>query len=268
MQETIQSRQNPRVKMLAKLQERSGRRDLGRFAIEGLREVQRAILANAPIEELYFCPELFKSKEHMSFVETVPQEIELCQLGKSAFEKVSNRQGSDGILAVSLQWSLQLSDIEFTKDMPSLVLVAVSIEKPGNLGALLRSANAVKADAVILSESVVDVFNPAVIRSSQGALFSMQIANAKREDLMDFFAKNNIKTYAMALENSEIIWDRDLSGNIAVIVGSEKDGLPLEWVESCDASVKLPMYDTADSLNVNVAAAVALYEKRRVDRLS
>ncbi|MFI3290460.1 MAG: TrmH family RNA methyltransferase [Opitutales bacterium] len=266
MQEIIQSRQNPRVKMLSKLQERSGRRDLGRFAIEGLRELQRAILAETPIEEIYFCPELFKSKEHNSFIETLPENIELCQLGKSAFEKVSNRQGCDGILAVSLQWSTQLSDIEFNPNMPTLILIAVGIEKPGNLGALLRSANAVKADAVILADSVVDLFNPAVIRSSQGALFSMQIANASHKDTVKFLDKHNIKPCAMALQNSNIIWQQDLSGSIAIIVGSEKDGLSQEWIES-SATIKLPMYDSADSLNVNVAAAIALYEKRRIDAL-
>ena len=265
MEEVIVSRQNPRVKMLASLQERSGRRELGRFAVEGLRELERCIAANAPLEEVYFCPSLFKSAQHQKFLDSLKGKIELCELGKSAFEKVSNREGCDGLIGVSLQWGITLSDIEFNKDRPTLFLVADSIEKPGNLGALLRSADAVKADAVILSDSVVDVFNPAVVRASQGALFSMQIANAKRDEIIAYLNGRKVKTFAMALTASKLIWDADLSGSVAVVVGSEKDGLPQEWIDACSDRIKFPMYGGADSLNVNVAAALALYEKRRID---
>jgi len=265
MEEIIKSRQNPRVKMLAKLQERSGRRNLGRFVVEGLREIERAFEAGAPIEELYFCEELFKSSAHKNFLESVSKKIPTCALAEGVFEKVSNREGCDGLIAVSLQWGITLEDIEFSNKMPKLILVADSIEKPGNLGALLRSADAVKVDAVILSDSVVDVFNPAVVRASQGAMFSMQIANATFNDCVKFLSQQNIKTIAMSLNAKEIIWDSDLSGDIAIVVGSEKDGLSQKWINACDKELKYPMYGGADSLNVNVAASLALYEKRRID---
>ena len=163
-EEFIQSRQNPRVKLLSKLRDRSGRRKLGLFVVEGLRELSRCVEA-VGVEEIYFCPEFFKSTEHSQFIDEVRKDgkIPLCRLSEGAFEKVSNREGCDGLLGVAKQWGCLLSDIDLSSTENPTILVADSIEKPGNLGALIRSADSLGAVAVILTNSVSDIFNPAVV---------------------------------------------------------------------------------------------------------
>ncbi len=263
MEEFIQSRQNPRIKALSRLQERSGRRKLDKFAIEGLRELSRALLAGVKVEEIYYCPELFKSSEHQVFLDSVKDKVSLCRLSESAFEKISNREGADGLIGVANQWNLSLSEIKLSANKPALILVADAIEKPGNLGALLRSADATGVDAVILSNTVSDIFNPSVVRASQGAVFSLQIAEGSPSEIFAWLKANNISSYAAALTASDFPWKYDFKKPTAIIMGSEKDGLPPETIKNCDFAVKLPMLGQADSLNVNIAASVLLFEAVR-----
>lgn len=267
MEEFIQSRQNPRIKALSRLQERSGRKKFNKFAIEGLRELSRAILAGIELEEIYYCPELFKSAEHSRFIEENKGKFNCCRLSDSAFEKISNREGSDGIIAIAEQWHTKLSEIGLPLDKPALILVADAIEKPGNLGALLRSADAVAADAVILTNSVSDIFNPSVVRTSQGAVFSLKIAEAGVDELFAWLEKNKINSYAAELGASKYPWVCDFKKPTAIIMGCEKNGLPQDYIAKCSEKIKLPMQGSADSLNVNIAASVLLFEAVR-QRLS
>ena len=260
MEEFIQSRQNPRIKALSRLQDRAGRRKFNKFAIEGLRELERAIKSDVHLEEIYYCPELFKSESHSPFIDAQKGKIPLCRLSESAFEKISNREGGDGIFGVAEQWKLSLSEIQLPTDKAPLILVADAIEKPGNLGALLRSADACACDAVILSNSVSDIFNPSVIRSSQGAVFSVKVAEAAPEEIFAWFKKHEITSYAAALTAADFPWKYDFKKGTAIIVGSEKDGLPNDIIAATDHAVKLPMLGNADSLNVNIAASVILYQ--------
>ena len=260
MEEFIQSRQNPRIKALSRLQERSGRRKFNKFAIEGLRELERALEASVAVEELYYCPELFKSAAHSAFIEAQKGRIPMCRLSEQAFERISNREGCDGLLGVAEQWKTSLSEIRLPEGRAPLVLVADAIEKPGNLGALLRSADACGTDAVILSNPVSDIFNPSVIRASQGAVFSVRIAEAEPSEIFAWLKANGIASYAAALTAADFPWKYDLSRPSAVFVGSEKDGLPEDVVLKCDSAIKLPMLGRADSLNVNIAASVILYQ--------
>lgn len=262
-EEFIQSKQNPRIKALSRLQERAGRRKLGLFAVEGLRELERCLLAGVEVREIYFCAEMFKSPRHSEFISKVRGKIPLCRVSAAAFEKISNREGCDGILGVSETWQTSLKEIELPKDKPALILVADSTEKPGNLGAMLRSADAAGATAVILSNPITDLFNPSVIRASQGAVFSLKIAVAAPDDVFKFLKENKIKSYAAALGAKKIVWDCDFKEPAAIIMGSEKDGLPPEILDRCDEIVKLPMLGQADSLNVNIAATLILFEAVR-----
>jgi len=263
-EEFIQSRQNPRVKALMKLQERSGRKKLGLFAVEGLRELSRCV-ETVGADEIYFCPEFFKSSEHSAFVDKIRAEgrMPLCRLSEGAFEKVSNREGCDGLLGVAKQWGCMLSDIELPEDAPSLVLVADAIEKPGNLGALMRSADSLGAHALVLTNPVSDIFNPAVVRASQGAVFSLQLASASVEDVSSWLKANKIKSFGAHLGAKKNLWDCDFKKSCAIVMGSEKDGLGSDWDSLLDEKMKIPMGGISDSMNVNVAAAICLYDVLR-----
>ena len=263
-EEFIQSRQNPRVKSLLKLRDRSGRRNLGRFMVEGLREVQRC-MEGVGIEELYFCPEFFKSPSHADFVEAVRsgKKVELCRLSRGAFEKISNREGCDGVLGVAKQWDCSLSKIAVPRDRPACVVVADAIEKPGNLGALLRSADSSGADALILTNQVCDIFNPSTVRASQGALFSIPIAVAAPKECSEWLKSKGIKAVGAHLAAEKNIWDADFKRSSALVLGSEKSGLGKDWEILLDEKVKIPMHGLSDSMNVGTAAAVFLYEIAR-----
>lgn len=260
MEEFIQSKQNPRIKALAKLQERSGRKKLGLFTVEGLRELSRCLLAKIDVDEIYFCPELFKSPKHSEFIDNLRGKIPLCRVSEQAFERISNREGCDGVIGVCRQWKTSLSEISLPKDKPALILVADATEKPGNLGAIIRSADAAGASAVLVSNPVGDIFNPSVIRASQGAVFSMKVAEDTPENIFAWLKKNGIRSYAAALGATNYVWDCDFTKPSAIVMGSEKDGLPQSILNMCDEIVKLPMLGQADSLNVNIAATLIMFE--------
>ena len=263
-EEFIQSRQNPRIKALAKLQDRAGRRKLGLFAVEGLREISRcADLCG--LDEIYYCPEFFKTQAHFNFIESAREEgkIPLCRLSEGAFEKVSNREGCDGLIGVAKQWGCSLEDICFQEGKTPVVLVADAIEKPGNLGALMRSADSCGAAAIILTNPVSDIFNPAVVRASQGALFSIQIAVSSPKELADWLKTRGFTIIGAHLKAKKFLWQADFKRPTAIIVGSEKDGLGQDWNNLLDETVKIPMNGISDSMNVNVAAALFLYEAMR-----
>ena len=224
--EFIQSRQNPRIKHLLRLRDRAGRRKTGLFVVEGLRELSRCA-ETVGVDEIYYCPEFFKSSGHSPFVEKIRAEgkIPLCRLSESAFEKISNREGCDGIIGIAKQWDCSLADIDISEVQNPTILVADSIEKPGNLGALIRSADSLGAAAVILTNSVSDIFNPAVARASQGAVFSVQIATASPAEASEWLKRRNISAFGAHLGAKDCLWGADMSKPCAIVVGSEKDGL-------------------------------------------
>lgn len=264
MEEFIQSRQNPRVKSLMKLRDRAERRRLGLFAVEGLRELSRCAELS-DVEEIYYCPEFFKGPGHGEFLEKISSggKIPVCRLSPGAFEKVSNREGCDGLIGVARQWGCALSDIGLPEGRPATVLVADAIEKPGNLGALVRTADSEGADALVLTNLVCDIFNPAAVRASQGALFSVQIASASVGEAARWLKSNGIRAVGAHLGADKALWEADLSGPTAIVMGSESAGLGEDWEAELSEKVKIPMGGISDSLNVNVAASIFLYESLR-----
>ncbi|MGA2052508.1 MAG: RNA methyltransferase [Opitutales bacterium] len=263
--EHIQSRQNPRVQNLAKLNDRAHREAQGRFLIEGHREIERALARAGTIEEIYFCPEHFRPGQGDTLLEKAAQAgMPLCRLAPSAFEKVSLREGPDGLLGIGRTWRTSLADLPLSAT--PLVLVVEGVEKPGNLGALLRSADAAGADAVIACGAATDWFNPRVVRNSQGTLFSLPVAVAESAETLTFLRTNKLTMVATTPDTEKTYWDADLVGPTAVIVGGEKDGLTTWWLEAADARVRIPMSGRADSLNVAAAAALVLYEAARQRR--
>jgi TrmH family RNA methyltransferase len=262
--EFIQSRQNPRVQNLARLHERAHRDAQQRFLVEGRRELERA-LTRGIVEEIYFCPELFREGGDEAIIERGAQAgVALCQLATSAFEKISLREGPDGLLGVARVWPHSLADLHVSAT--PLLLIVERVEKPGNLGALLRSADAAGADAVIVCDPVTDLFNPHVVRNSQGALFSVPVAVAPAQAALDFLRAKKISLIATTPAATLDYWDADLRGSVALAVGGEKDGLTPFWLEAANQRVHIPMAGQSDSLNVAAAATLALFEAVRQRR--
>lgn len=259
----IQSRQNEQVKNLVKLRERKHRDRQSRFIIEGLRELTHAIEAGYTIDDIYFCPEHFPQEVHAQFIDDVRSEATapLTRLSEDAFEKASYREGPDGIIATAQQQGNVLADLKRT-DNP-LILALEGIEKPGNLGAILRSADGAGADAVILVDCVLDIYNPNAIRSSQGLIFALPIVTATRAQLREWLTENDIAVVATTPDTDQLHWDIDFKKPSALFMGSESDGLTDAWLQDADARIRIPMEGQADSLNVAAAAAVCLYEAKR-----
>ncbi len=262
-EEAIQSRTNPRVLNLVKLRDnRAHREEQGRFIIEGYRELTRALDAGRRVEELYYCPERFRRPEAHALVERLRASgATLLRLGDGAFDKAAYREGPDGLLAVARTWHYALADLKLSER--PLLLVAEAVEKPGNLGALLRSADAAGVDALICCDPVVDVFNPNAVRASQGALFYVPVVVASPEQTRDFLASRGIAAVATTPYSEINYWDLDLRQPCAILMGSEKDGLSPFWLEGGTLKARIPMAGLSDSLNVNVAAALTLFEALR-----
>ena len=260
----IQSRQNEQVKNLVKLRERKHRDRQSRFLVEGLREIRHALSAGFDVNQLYFCPEFFPDgDEHATFVEAqlAATAFPVTRLSTEAFEKASHREGPDGLIAVATQQNNVLADLK--PGPPALLLVLEGIEKPGNLGAILRSADGAGVDAVILVDCVLDLYNPNAVRSSQGLLFALPIVSTDRESLSQWLSEQNIVCVATTPDTECLHWDVDYSGGRALLMGSESDGLSPFWLDRAEQRIRIPMAGQADSLNVAAAAAVCLYEARR-----
>ena len=263
--EHIQSRQNPRVQNLAKLNDRAHREAQGRFLVEGHRELERALARKGTIEEIYFCPEHFRPGQGEALLEKAAMAgVPLCRLAPSAFEKASLREGPDGLIAVARSWTMALADLALTAT--PLVLVVERVEKPGNLGALLRSADAAGVDAVIVCDPATDLFNPRVVRNSQGTLFTLPVAVAEAQAAREFLREKKIAVVATTPDTEKTYWDVDYRGPTAVAVGGEKDGLTAFWLEAAEVKARIPMGGGADSLNVAAAAALVLFEAARQRR--
>jgi TrmH family RNA methyltransferase len=265
--ETITSVQNERVKRIVKLQRKaSARRAEGLTVIEGAREVTRAIENGWQPTELWFCPEFGSDKPRMN-----ANEREWFECSKAVFEKISYREGPDGVLAVGPLVGKTLADLELPEN--PLILVAEGLEKPGNLGALLRTADGAGADAVIVCDSATDLNNPNVIRASIGTLFYLPVAEATSEEAITFLKGKGVHILSAVPDAQAVYTDVDLKGPLAIVVGAEDKGLSNIWLvrrslgeggkNETDLNVKIPMLGKNDSLNVSVSAAVLLYEAVR-----
>ncbi len=262
MFESITSVRNLRVKHLVRLRESSHRKRQGRFPVEGRREVERALGTGWPVETLYFCPDYFTREDAYGLVEAADKAgVECILMGKAPFAKASLRESPDGFLAVARTRTPLLD--ELATGTPPLLLVAQAIEKPGNLGALLRTADAAGADAFITCDPVADLCNPNAIRASQGSFFHVPTAAATTGALKAWLGRRGIRAVMTTPEAERTLWEADLTGPVAIVVGAESKGLAPEWLDGAGTSVRLPMRGLADSLNVNTAAAVCLYEAMR-----
>ncbi|MEY3583309.1 MAG: rRNA (guanosine-2-O-)-methyltransferase RlmB [Verrucomicrobiota bacterium] len=263
--EVIQSRQNPRIQAVARLRDRPEREARGLFIAEGLRELSRARERQVEVLEVYFCPELFRRVEAAELVSGCRAAgIDCCEVGRSAFEKISGREGPDGLLGIAKTWDCSLERLQLSAN--ALLLVAESVEKPGNLGALLRTADSAGCDALIVCDPITDLFNPNVVRSSQGALFSVPVAVCTSQQAAAWMKAKGVRSLATSPAATKAYWDVDCRGPVALLLGSEKDGLTDFWLKGADEKISIPQAGLSDSLNVSNAAAICLFEAVRQRR--
>lgn len=258
----ITSNQNERVKKIKRLKDRRDRDKTGLFLIEGFRELTRAVDAGVEIEELFFAPDLFLGENEPALISRIEKKTELT---KQLFEKVSYRDRPDGLLAIAKKNPKGLQDcISFLqKTKKPFLLVAEAIEKPGNLGSIMRSADAAGVDAVIVCDKCTDITNPNVIRSSVGTVFALPVFELTSDETISLLQKQGIKSVATSPSAEKNYTEENLRDNIAIIVGTEQLGLSEKWLKAADISVKIPMMGIADSLNVSNATTLLLYEVLR-----
>jgi TrmH family RNA methyltransferase len=260
--EKITSLQNPRVKQLVRLRDRRPRDEAGVFLIEGYRELRRALEKGVRPTELYVAPEWFLGENEPALIaQAEAAGAQVFELTKEAFAKVAYRERPDGLLAVAPQWRRTLEELVLP-DAPFL-LVVEAIEKPGNLGTLLRGADAAGVQAVIVCDPVTDIFNPNVVRASTGVLFSVPVVVAESTAVRAWLREKKIRAVVTTPAATALHSDTDLRGPLAIVMGSEQYGLSEFWLKESDAQVRIPMAGQADSLNVAMAAVITLFEAVR-----
>jgi TrmH family RNA methyltransferase len=258
----IASPQNPRVRAAAALRNRRDRIAVGRFLIDGAREVRRAIEARVEIDELFVSQDDCRTDDCRAVLAAAAERrIRRVDVEQRAFEKLAFGDRAEGVVAVARTPSVELSGLRLPSD--PLVVVLEGVEKPGNLGAVLRSADGAGADALIATGDGVDLFNPNAIRASLGTIFSVPLAAAPADEVRDWLRERGVRILAARVEGAALYTDGDLRGPLALVFGSEAEGLTDSWAGEGIEAIRLPMLGIADSLNVSVAAAVLLYEARR-----
>jgi len=258
----ITSSQNPRIKKMCKLRDRREREKTGLFLIEGYRELLRAADAQHPIEELFICPQLFLGTNENALIDQIAQngaKILSCSL--FAFQKISYRDRPDGLLAVAKQQQRHLKDLKLND--PPLLIVAEAVEKPGNLGTILRSSDAAGVDGVIVCDRCTDMHNPNVVRASVGTLFTIPVIETDSAQTLSWLREKGISIVAATPSATCSFTEADLSGPVAIAVGTEQLGLSEQWMNQADIQVRIPMHGVADSLNVATATTLLLYEALR-----
>ena len=254
----ITSIQNPYIKTLVQLQEKAkARKQSGTFLMEGKREIAIAIKGGYEIETLLFYPEICSEND----ARQLSDNAELVEINKEVYQKLAYRDTTEGILAVAKTKSMQLSDLKLS-DNP-LILIAEAPEKPGNIGALLRTADAANLDAVIVANPKSDLYSPNIVRSSVGCLFTNQIATGTTTEIITFLKEKKINFYCATLQNSTSYHTQDYTTPTALVVGTEATGLTNEWREAATQNIIIPMQGEIDSMNVSVAAAILIFEAKR-----
>lgn len=254
----ITSIQNPFIKSLVQLQEKAkARKQTGTFLIEGQREISLAIKGSYEVETILFYPEICSETE----VRKLSKTAQLIEINKEVFEKLAYRDTTEGVIGVARSKNLQLSDLRLSEN--PLILIAEAPEKPGNIGALLRTADAAKLDAVIIANPKGDLYNPNIVRSSVGCLFTNNIATGTTSEIIAFLKQQKISFYCATLQNSTSYHTQNYTTPTALVVGTEATGLTQEWRDEATQNIIIPMQGEIDSMNVSVAAAILIFEAKR-----
>lgn len=259
----ITSNVNPKIKEVAALLEKSKeRRKSSLFVVEGLREVNACISNNYEIVSIFFNNQIISPTDIDNLC--LPKDVKVFSTSANAYSKIAYRENTEGIIAVVKEKKLSLDNIKLGKkwDQP-LILVVESVEKPGNLGALLRTCDACGVDAVLVCDPLTDLYNPNLIRSSLGGIFTNQVVACSNEQALEWLRKNNINIYTAQLQDSKWYYQTDMVSPTAIVMGTESTGLTDFWRIASNGKIKIPMLGELDSLNVSVSAAVLCYEAVR-----
>jgi len=265
--ENITSAQNAKIKELLALQEKSKeRRKKGLFVVEGRREIIHCVEAGYEPHTFFICRDIITEKELDIILGAVEENFcgavfQIIEIPQHLYDKVAYRGGTEGVIAEMHCKEMILDSLQL-KENP-LVVVLESVEKPGNLGAVLRSADASGVDAVIICDPLTDMYNPNLIRSSIGAIFTVPVATASSEETIEWLKAQGIKIYTAQLQDSEWYYETDMKGGTAIVMGTESTGLTNVWRKAADAHIKIPMLGRLDSLNVSVSAAILMFEAVR-----
>ena len=258
----ITSPHNPRVNLAARLRDHRQRKKEQRILIDGAREISRAIAAGVALQEVFVCAELCRSEEAKQLLEILPKSgAEVLEVSEQVFSRLAFGERAEGIVAVAAVPSHRLEDL----DLPDNPLVAVleGVEKPGNIGAVLRSADGAGVSALVLADPRTDLYNPNAIRASLGTIFSLPVAAAAADKVLTWLQTQKLQIVTARVEGSVVYTDIDYRRPTAIVFGSEANGLSPLWTGDDIRAIRLPMLGAADSLNVSAAAAVLFYEALR-----
>ncbi len=255
--ETVTSASNPKIKNLLALQEKSReRREQGLFVVEGVRELEHCLEGGFKVRTLFVCPEItgpsFPGEHAASQIIEIPKQL---------YRKIAYRDSTEGIIAEVEYKALTLEGLSLEEN--PLIVVLESVEKPGNLGAVLRSADAAGASAVFICDPLTDLYNPNLIRASIGAVFTVPVVAVSSEEAIAFLKERNIQILTAQLQDSSLYYDVDMCRGTAIVMGTESTGLTDVWREAASAHIRIPMLGRLDSLNVSVSAAILLFEAVR-----
>ena len=254
MENKITSAQNPKIKRLVALQQKSAeRKQSGLFVVEGRRELEHCMAAGYVVETVFVCKELCE--------DNITLDCQVFEVTPAVYERIAYRGSTEGMVAVVRSRRLTLNDLSLGEK--PLIVVLERVEKPGNLGAVLRSADAAHADAVVVCDPLTDLYNPNLIRSSIGAIFTVPCVACSSADCIEFLHKHGISILTAQLQDSHLYYDTDMRKGTAIVMGTEATGLTQQWREAADAHIRIPMLGSLDSLNVSVSAAILLFEAVR-----
>ena len=270
--EQITSAQNPKIKNLLLLQEKSkARKEQGLFVVEGRRELEHCLEAGYTIRTLFVCPAIYgdiDSAENYFLCSSPKNQFpaessanSIIDIPEQLYRKVAYRESTEGIIAEVEYKSLKLEDLQLPEH--PLIMVLESVEKPGNLGAVLRSADAAGVDAVIFCDPLTDLYNPNLIRASIGAVFTVPTVAVSSEEAIAFLKARDIQILTAQLQDSSLYYDIDMRRGTALVMGTEATGLTDAWRQAASAHIRIPMLGRLDSLNVSVSAAILLFEAVR-----
>ena len=263
----LTSHRNPLVQRTKELKKRRFRKENRLFRIEGYREIDRALDAGIEIEYAIYCdsiPRFSQSESTLRRLESGPENA-IYGTSSRVFKNLSQWQNPDGLIVVAKQKSTTLEEIQ--ADTRDVFLVVDGVEKPGNLGSIFRSADATGCNGVLISDPVVDLFNPNVIRASLGTVFTTPCAIADSTNVIQWLRHKNLRIVCSAPDAVQSFLEAPIGAGCAIVIGSEKDGLSMTWLESCDELVTLPTEGFADSINAAMAANALLFESHRQRRI-
>lgn len=268
MVEILSSNSNPKIKNVLALQEKSKiRREQGVFVVEGLRELKACLSSSYELDSIYYNSQLISEKEIENLVQKESnldiRLLRLYSLNAELYSKIAYRGSTEGLVAVVKIKKTRLEDIKLKSKYNPLILVLESVEKPGNLGALLRTADASGVDAVLVCDPLTDLYNPNLIRASIGSVFTVQVVSCTSRDAHIWLEKNGIKIFTAQLQDADWYYKSDMVQPTAIVMGSEAEGLSDFWRTVSHAKIKIPMLGKMDSLNVSVSAAILCYEAVR-----